>query len=79
MFESLIDEIAAGILGYGCRALLVLDTGISTLAPVDRALARLGNADALHLKVHDGPRYRRAAASLPGKATAAMPTNSRPR
>jgi creatinine amidohydrolase len=63
VFESLIQEIAAGILGYGCRALFVLDTGISTLAPVDRALARLG-PDALHLRVHDGPRYRRAAAKL---------------
>ena len=63
-FESLIHEIATGILGYGCRALFVLDTGISTLAPVDRALARLGNPDALHLKVHDGSRYRRAASKL---------------
>jgi creatinine amidohydrolase len=62
VFESAIQEIAAGILGHGCRALLVLDIGISTLAPVDRALAQLGNA--LHLKVHDGPRYRRAAAEL---------------
>jgi creatinine amidohydrolase len=44
--------------------LFVLDTGISTLAPVDRALLRLGNSDALHLKIHDGPRYRRAAAEL---------------
>jgi creatinine amidohydrolase len=63
-FEALIQEIAAGILGYGCRALLVLDTGISTLAPVDRALAWLGSPNSLHLKVHDGPRYRRAAAIL---------------
>jgi creatinine amidohydrolase len=63
-FESLMQELAAGILGYGCRALFVLDTGISTLAPVDRALARLGNSDALHLKIHDGPRYRCAAAEL---------------
>jgi creatinine amidohydrolase len=63
-FESLVQELAAGILGYGCRALFVLDTGISTLAPVDRALAWLGNSDALHLKIHDGPRYRRAAAKL---------------
>jgi creatinine amidohydrolase len=63
-FESLIQEIVAGIIGYGCRALFVLDTGISTLAPVDRALARLGNSGALHLKIHDGPRYRRAAAEL---------------
>jgi creatinine amidohydrolase len=64
VFEALIQEIAAGIIGYGCRALFVLDTGISTLAPVDRALARLGNAQALHLKVHDGPRYVSAAAEL---------------
>lgn len=65
-FESLIQEIAAGIIGYGCRALFVLDTGISTLAPVDRALA--GNPNALHLKVHDGPRYRRAAKQLAGQS-----------
>jgi creatinine amidohydrolase len=64
VFESLIEEIAAGIIKHGCRALLVPDTGISTLAPVDRALARLGSPDALHLKVHDGRRYRRAAAEL---------------
>ncbi len=63
-FESLIQEIAAGIIGYGCRALFVLDTGISTLAPVDRALAWLGDCNALHLKIHDGPRYRRAAVKL---------------
>lgn len=62
VFESLIEEIAAGIISHGCRALLVLDTGISTLAPVDRAL--VGNPHALHLKIHDGPRYRRAAAEL---------------
>jgi creatinine amidohydrolase len=67
-FESLIREIAAGIIGYGCRALFVLDTGISTLEPVDRALARLGSPDALHLKIHDGPRYRRAAAQLAGQS-----------
>ncbi len=63
-FESLIQELAAGILGYRCRALFVLDSGISTLAPVDRALSRLGNAGALHLKIHDGARYRRAVAKL---------------
>jgi creatinine amidohydrolase len=63
-FESLIQELAAGILRYGCRALFVLDTGISTTAPVKRALAWLGNCDALHLRVHDGPRFRRAAAKL---------------
>ncbi len=64
VFESLIHEIAAGIVGHGCRAVLLLNTGISTLAPVDRALARLANPNVLHLRIHDGPRYRRAAGQL---------------
>jgi creatinine amidohydrolase len=63
-FESLVEEIATAIVGYGCGALFVLDTGISTRAPVDRALARLGANNVLHLKIHDGPRYRRAAGEL---------------
>jgi creatinine amidohydrolase len=63
-FESLIQEIATGIIGYGCRALFVLDTGLSTVPPIDRALARLGNPGAMHLKIHDGRRYRRAAKAL---------------
>jgi creatinine amidohydrolase len=64
VFEAMIQEIATGIIGFGCRALFVLDTGISTLAPVDRALARLASGDVLHLKIHQGPRYGRAAAEL---------------
>lgn len=64
VFEAVVHEIVADIIGFDCRAVFVLDTGISTQAPVDRALARLGNRDALHLGVHDGPNYRRAAAQL---------------
>lgn len=63
-FEAVVAEIASGILGHGCRALFVLDTGISTRASVERALTRLEAGNALHVKVHDGPRYRRAAAGL---------------
>jgi creatinine amidohydrolase len=64
VFEAVVGEIAAAISGFGCRALFVLDTGISTRVPVDHALARLNRSDTLHLCVHDGPRYRRAAAEL---------------
>jgi creatinine amidohydrolase len=60
-FESVVEEIVTAIVGYGCHALFVLDTGISTRAPVDHALARLGAGNVLHLKIHEGPRYRRAA------------------
>ncbi len=63
-FEAVVTEIASGILGHGCRALFVLDTGISTRIPVERALARLHAGNVRHLKIHDGPRYRRAAAEL---------------
>jgi creatinine amidohydrolase len=63
-FEALIQEIATTIVGFGCPALFVLDTGISTIAPVDHALSRLDVGEVLHLKVHEGPRYRRAAAEL---------------
>jgi creatinine amidohydrolase len=64
LFETMIQEIATGIVGFGCRALFVLDTGISTQAPVERALARLAFGEVLHLKIHAGPHYRSAAIEL---------------
>jgi creatinine amidohydrolase len=64
VFEKVVEEIAAAILTFGCRALFVLDTGISTRAPVDRALTRLGCDNVLHLKIHEGPRYRRTASEI---------------
>lgn len=67
-FEALVAEVASGILSHGCRALLVLDTGISTRAAVGRALAPLEAGAVLHLKIHEGPRYRRAAAALARQA-----------
>ena len=63
-FEAVVGEIAAAILNFGCRALFVLDTGISTRAPVNRALARLKPGKVRHLRIHEGPRYREAAAKL---------------
>jgi creatinine amidohydrolase len=63
-FEAVVHEIAAGILDAGGKSLFVLDTGISTLAPVERALARLDAGKVMHLRIHDGPRYRRAAKAL---------------
>lgn len=63
-FEALVCEVAAQILGGGCTRLFVLNTGISTLAPVDRALARLASDRIKHLWVHGGPRYPRLARQL---------------
>ena len=63
-FEAVVHEIAGGILDSGCRKLIVLNTGISTLAPVERALARLDAGKVMHLRICEGPRYRRAAEAL---------------
>ena len=63
-FEALVHEIAAEILAGGCQKLFVLNTGISTLAPVDRALARLDIDRVKHLWIHGGPRYPRVAKEL---------------
>jgi len=63
-FEALVREVAGQVLSGGCQKLLVLNTGISTLAPVDRALARLDGARIRHLWIHEGPRYPRVARQL---------------
>jgi creatinine amidohydrolase len=63
-FEAVVHEIAEGILGHSCPKLIVLNTGISTLAPVERALARVDADRVLHLRIYDGPRYRKAAERL---------------
>jgi creatinine amidohydrolase len=64
VFASTIQEIATGIVGFGCRPLFVLDTGISTVARVDRALADFAAGDVLHLKVYQGQHFCRAASRL---------------
>jgi creatinine amidohydrolase len=64
VFEASIQEIVTGIASSGCRAIFVLDTGISTRASVARALSRLDAGEMLHLPIHEGPRYRRAARAL---------------
>jgi creatinine amidohydrolase len=63
-FEALVREIAGQILGGGCTKLFVLNTGMSTLAPVDRALARLASDRVKHLWIHGGPRYPRVVRQL---------------
>ncbi|WP_426436158.1 creatininase family protein [Bradyrhizobium genosp. P] len=63
-FEAMIHEIAAEILESGCETLFVLNTGISTLAPTERALARLDTGKVHHLRIYDGPRFGRATEAL---------------
>jgi creatinine amidohydrolase len=65
VFEAVVREIADALLDFGAPVVLVLDTGLSTIAPIDRAISGLGRrARVRHLRVHDGPRYREATARL---------------
>ena len=63
-FEAVIGDVTSALVGYGCKAVFVLDTGISTITPVERALSRVASARICHLKIHDGLKYAVAAQAL---------------
>ena len=64
-FEKLVHEIAIrDFSAADLHRLIVLNTGISTLAPVDRALARLDADRVKHVWAYGGPRYPRVAKEL---------------
>lgn len=64
-FRATVAEIAGAIAGYGARPVLVLDTGISTIRPVAAAIDALGPVGPVrHLRIHEGLRYRAAAAAV---------------
>ena len=55
-FEKLVEEILQSILRSGIKSALILNTGISTIAPLERVIARMGR----HIKlanVYQGRRY----------------------
>ena len=64
-FQAVVTEIADSLLGFGARRVLILDTGLSTIAPVDAAIR--ASRDPLlirHLKVFAGPRFLKTAHRL---------------
>lgn len=61
-FVAVVREVAFGLIGAGARAVMILDTGISTIPAVAEAIGNLPNAH--HLMIHAGPRYQEAAARL---------------
>lgn len=64
-FTNAVCELVDGLAGHGARAVLVIDTGISTLRPVADAIEKSAyNNITHHLRVHDGPRYRETADRL---------------
>jgi len=57
-FQRVVTEIADALLGFGAKRVLILDTGLSTLAPVEAAIRGSSDPSRLrHLKVFAGPRF----------------------
>ena len=64
-FQSTVTEIADALLGFGAERVLILDTGISTLAPVEAAIKATSDPSRIrHLKVFAGPRFVETAKAL---------------
>jgi creatinine amidohydrolase len=64
-FEAVIGEILTGIAVWRPRAIFVLNTGISTVAPVEAAVRRLElHTRPHHLRIYSGEKYRAAVARV---------------
>jgi len=64
-FCAMLVEILVGIQRAGASRILVLNTGISTIAPLRRAIAQFGASRALRLcNVYQGARFLAAEAAL---------------
>ena len=69
IFSALVGDILAGILAAGARRCLVLNTGISTIAPLRQAIQSASGFAALELaNVYAGPAYRRQETALAEQA-----------
>jgi creatinine amidohydrolase len=64
-FQASVTEIADALIGFGARRVLILNTGLSTLAPVDAAIrASQDPSGVRHLKVFAGRRFLETARQL---------------
>lgn len=64
-FATAVADIVAGILSFDARPVLIVNTGISTIPPIDGLLVgHFGDDPVFHLKVHEGPRFRKVSADI---------------
>lgn len=56
-FQALIVDLAEGLRASGARALLIVNIGLSTIEPIDAALAEVDWPAVLHVNPYSGPRY----------------------
>lgn len=64
-FAAVVSEIVTGVLSFGASPVLVVNTGISTIAPIEALLTQsFGDNPVVHLKVYEGPRFRNVSAAI---------------
>jgi creatinine amidohydrolase len=64
-FQAVVTEIADALIGFGAKRVLILDTGLSTIAPVDAAVRASSDPSRIrHLKVFAGPRFEETVRGL---------------
>ena len=57
-FQAVVAEIADALVGFGAKRVLILDTALSTIAPVAAAIGVFREPSRVrHLKVFTGPRF----------------------
>ena len=68
-FQAVVTEIADALIGFGARRVLILDTGLSTIAPVAAAIRVSREPSRVrHLKVFAGPRFEATVHALQAAA-----------
>jgi creatinine amidohydrolase len=64
-FQAVVTEIADALLGFGARRVFILDTGLSTIAPVEAAIRATRDPGLIrHVKVFAGPRFEETVRAL---------------
>jgi creatinine amidohydrolase len=64
-FQAVVTEIADALIGFGANRVLVLNTGLSTIEPVEAAMKASRDLSRIrHLKVFAGPRFEETVRAL---------------
>jgi creatinine amidohydrolase len=64
-FQAVVTEIVDALIGFGASRVLVLDTGLSTIEPVEAAIRTSRKSERVrHLKVFAGSRFEETARAL---------------
>jgi len=64
-FATAVKEIANALLGFGATRVVILDTGLSTIAPIAAAVAAARDPSLIrHVTLFAGPRFEKTSAEI---------------